>query len=181
MRAGAALTFVISQAYRPSAPEAALKRTYPMWLRNPASFLLIALASLAAYPAAASGQACTSDSQCAPPGFSRTATCQGTLLVTRERLCLGGHCSDSVARRIECGGGSGHGNCDPIAGQCRGTGGGASVSNLCPPRCICRGQTLIVVTGKRGTGRRCETEVTTCAGGCSCTPGPHCVVPPRRR
>ena len=145
--------------------------------------IILLLAMLAPGPVLAAGQSCTSDSQCAPAGHNRSAACQGSVLVTRDRLCLGGRCSDSVVRRIECGGGigSGTGNCDPIAGQCRGTGGGASVSKLCPPRCLCRGSTLIVVTGKRGKDKRCETEVTHCATGCSCDPGPRCnSLSPRR-
>lgn len=139
--------------------------------------LLLLLGALPGSAAAATalGKPCTADSQCAPPGQNRKATCQGSVLVTKDRLCLGGRCSDSVERRIECGGGVGLGNCDPIAGQCRGTAGGVTVSNRCPPRCLCRGNTLIVVTGRRGQGQqRCETVVTHCARGCACEPAPRC-------
>lgn len=136
--------------------------------------LVVVFAGLASASGTVRAQACRADSDCAPYGQNRRASCDGSTLVTRDRLCLGGRCSDSVARRIQCGGTGMNGNCDPIAGQCRGTAGGVSVSNACPPRCLCRGTTLIIVTGKRGTAKRCETEVTECAQGCACSPAPHC-------
>lgn len=143
--------------------------------------LLALFAGLALASAAARAQVCRADSDCAPYGQNRHARCDGSTLVTRDRLCLGGHCSDSVTRRIECGGIGTLGNCDPIAGQCRGTAGGVSVSNACPPRCLCRGTTLIVVTGKRGTTKRCETEVRECGQGCACSPAPHCKAAEKKR
>lgn len=133
---------------------------------------------------------CTADSQCAYPGMERRYTCQGSVLVSHERRCLGGRCVNTPETRIDCGGGVGLGNCDPSSGRCRR--GPLPIGedtddyaphSMCPPRCICNGKTLIIVTGRKATekGKRCETEETECKQACACKPEPRCVDSPKRK
>lgn len=142
---------------------------------------LLLLALLPAFPTLLAAQPCTADSQCALPGMERRFMCQGTVLVSREKRCLGGRCTVGPETRIDCGGGVGFGNCDSSSGRCRAgpagipRGRGAvGPSGECPPRCICNGNRLIIVTGEPGVKKRCDTIERDCAGGCSCKGGPHC-------
>lgn len=131
-------------------------------------------------------QPCTADSQCARPGMERRFMCQGTVLVSREKRCLGGYCTYGPESRIDCGGGVGFGNCDSASGRCRTsrapvTGGSSPPrsTSQCPPRCICNGKRLIIVTGDPGVKKRCETIERDCQHGCSCKGGPRCKGEPR--
>lgn len=154
----------------------------------------VMLALSGAAPALA--QRCSADSQCARPGSERSFSCQGSVLVSHERRCLGGQCRDTTETRVDCGGGVGLGNCDPSSGRCRTSPeprvGRGNVSpdddderaamSMCPPRCICNGRTLIIVTGRKAhqKGKRCDTIETACKTGCTCKPEPRCLDAPRR-
>ena len=149
--------------------------------------MFLLLLALQASEAVRAAQPCTADSQCAMPGSERRFMCQGSVLVSRERRCLGGFCTYGPETRIDCGGGVGFGNCNSSSGRCRSgtapiTGGGGglpSSRSQCPPRCICNGKTLIIVTGNAGVKKRCETIEQKCEYGCSCKSEPHCKSAPR--
>src|SRR6478752_729253 len=126
--------------------------------------MFLLLLALQASEAVRAAQPCTADSQCAMPGSERRFMCQGSVLVSRERRCLGGFCTYGPETRIDCGGGGG---------------GLPSSRSQCPPRCICNGKTLIIVTGNAGVKKRCETIEQKCEYGCSCKSEPHCKSAPR--
>lgn len=156
------------------------------------TLLAVLVVADAAHGPVRAAQTCTADSQCAMPGSERRFACQGSVLVSTERRCLGGQCRDMPERRVDCGGGVGLGNCDPSSGRCRRgplapraeEADERAPQGMCPPRCICNGRTLIIVTGRKAheKGKRCDTVETVCKSACVCKPEPRCLdAPPRKR
>ncbi len=149
----------------------------PIWLLAAAALIV----TLCLWPAAASAQRCSADSQCANGGRS-SFQCIGDTLIVRRSICSGTcreieerrqNCGPRVIGTVTCQGNIAtrtEGGCNPALGTCD----NRTDREVCVPACSCRGKRLTVATGTCIAGAGCARSVVQCENGCTCSPEPRC-------